>query len=99
MGALINVSLNLDKLDKSKISKSKSGNYYNITISVNDNVNQYGNNVSVFDKQTVEEYSAKADKSYVGNGKVFWTDGTIVAAPKEEPQQAQAATQDVDLPF
>ena len=100
MGALINVSLNLDKLDKTKIVKGKNGNYYNLTVSVNDTTSQYGDNASVFNAQTKEERDAKTAKSYVGNGKVVWTDGTIVTAERqEEPQAAQAATADIDLPF
>ena len=100
MGALINLSLNLDKLDKTKIVKGKNGNYYNLTVSVNDTVSQYGDNASVFNAQTKEERTEKAAKSYVGNGKVVWTDGNIVAVERQaEPQAAQAATADIDLPF
>jgi len=100
MGALINVSVNLDKLDKSKVIKGKNGNYYNLSISVNDQTSQYGDNVSLFNSQTKEEREAKASKSYIGNGKVVWTDGNIVVAERQDqPQQAQAQTAGVDLPF
>jgi hypothetical protein len=98
MGAIINFSLNLDNLDKSKIVKGKKGNYYPLTLSVNDEVSQYGDNVSVFTTQTQEEREAKAKRTYVANGKVVWTDGNIEAAPKEQKQVAQ--TQEVDdFPF
>lgn len=102
MGALINVSVNLEKLDKTKIIKGKNGSYYNLTVSVNDETSQYGDNASVFTTQSKEERDAKASKSYVGNGKVVWTDGNVTLAERQEqPQQAQAApaTADVDLPF
>ena len=99
MGALINLSLNLDNLDKSKVIKGKKGNYYNLTLSVNNETSQYGDNASLFDTQTKEEREAKAARNYVGNGKVVWTDGTIVSAEKQDQPQAQAATADVDLPF
>lgn len=98
MGAIINFSLNLDNLDKSKIVKGKKGNYYPLTLSVNDEVSQYGDNVSVFTTQSQEEREAKAKRTYVANGKVVWTDGNISAAPKEQKQVAE--TQEVDdFPF
>lgn len=97
MGALINVGLNLDKLDKSKIVKTKNGNFYNITVSVNDTTGQYGHNASVFNTLSREERDAKVDYHYVGNGKVVWTDGKIsVAETKKQPQEV---TEDIDLPF
>ena len=100
MGALINVSVNLDKLDKTRIIKGKNGNYYNFTVSVNDQTSQYGDNASLFNTQSKEEREAKAEKVYVGNGKVVWTDGNITMAERQEqPQAAQAAPVAVDLPF
>lgn len=98
MGAIINFSLNLDNLDKSKIVKGKKGNYYPLTLSVNDEVSQYGDNVSVFTTQSQEEREAKAKRTYVANGKVVWTDGNIVAAPKEQKQVAEVQEAD-DFPF
>ena len=82
MGALINVSVNLDKLDKTRIIKGKNGNYYNFTVSVNDQTSQYGDNASLFNTQSKEEREAKAEKVYVGNGKVVWTDGNIATAER-----------------
>jgi hypothetical protein len=101
MSAIINVSLNLDSLNKSKVIKGKKGNYYNITLSVNDQTSQFGDNVSLFDTQTKEERDVKAERNYVGNGKVTWTDGNIVAAERQESQQKQAepVAEDVDFPF
>ena len=100
MGALINVSVNLDKLDKTKIIKGKNGNYYNFTVSVNDQTSQYGDNASLFNTQSKEEREAKADKVYVGNGKVVWTDGNITTAERQElPQAPSPAPAGVDLPF
>lgn len=99
MGALINVSLNLDKLDKTKIVKGKNGNYYNLTVSVNDTTSPFGDNASVFTTQTKEERTAKVAKAYAGNGKVVWTDGIIVAAERQEEPQAQPEPAGIDLPF
>lgn len=100
MGALINVSVNLDKLDKTKIIKGKSGNYYNFTVSVNDQTSQYGDNASLFNTQSKEEREAKVEKVYVGNGKVVWTDGNITTAERRElTAQAIPVAAAVDLPF
>ena len=104
MATLINLNLNVEKLPKEKFVKGKKGVYYNFTISVNDDNNQFGQNVTAFDSQTKEEREAKVAKTYLGNVKVVWTNGDNVdAAPRtDQPQQAQVqAKQEVedDLPF
>ena len=96
MAKLINLSLNVSKIDKSKLFEGKNGSYLNLTVSVNDEEDQFGNNVSCYQQQTKEEREAKADRNYLGNGKVFWSnEGDTVAAP----QQPAAAPQQDDLPF
>ena len=102
MSALINVSINLDKLPKQKIVKGKACNYYNFTLSVNDDTNQYGQNVSVFDSQTKEEREAKKAKDYLGNGQVVWTDGNCTKAvfqSKDNNVKSRQTTVSNDLPF
>lgn len=56
-----------------RIYKGAKGEYLNITISVNDQLDQHGNNVSIWQEQTKEERDAKAQKNYLGNGKILWT--------------------------
>ena len=73
MSAIINLSI-----------KQKDGNYKNYTISINDETNQYGQNVTMFESQSKEEREAKAPKKYIGNGRVVWNSGTIVNAEKQE---------------
>ena len=99
MGAIIRYSLNLDKLDKSKVVKGKKGTYYDLTLTVNDEVSQFGDNVSVYDTQSKEERQAKSARNYVGNGKVVWTDGSITAVTSGEPQAAAVQDDGLDLPF
>ena len=56
MGAIISASIDLAKIDKSKIVAGKNGaKYYNILISVNDEKNQYGQDVSISENQSKEE--------------------------------------------
>jgi hypothetical protein len=98
MSAIINVSLRVDKLPKEKFVSGKDGAvYYNFTISVNDEVNQFGQNVSLTDSQNQEEREAKKPKVYLGNGTVVWTDGSIKTAPKKD--KATPAEVTSDLPF
>ena len=101
MSSLSNVSLRIDKLPKEKFVAGKDGaHYYNGTISINDETNEWGQNVSIIDSQTKEERDAKKPKTYLGNGKVVWNDGKITNATKTEVgASANTATVEVDLPF
>ena len=98
MGSLINLSLRVDKLPKEKFVSGKDGAvYYNFTIGVNDDTNQFGQNVSATDSQTKEEREAKKPKTYLGNGNVVWTDGNIKLADKKV--EATAKEVESDFPF
>ena len=44
-----------------------------ITISVNEKLDNYGNNVSAWESQTKEDQDAKKERIYVGNGKVVYS--------------------------
>ena len=101
MSTLINASIRVDKLPKEKFIKGKDGAvYYNLTISIQDE-SRYGNNVGIFDSQTKEEREAKKSRNYLGNGKVVWTDGSVILAEKEEePEEVVVESEnDKDLPF
>ncbi len=101
MSALLNISIRVDKLPKEKFVQGKNGAvYYNATVSVNDDTNQWGQNVAVTDSQTKEEREAKVAKTYIGNGKVVWTDGNIERAEQQEPQVSDPVqSESNDLPF
>jgi hypothetical protein len=96
MGAIIKASIRVDRLPKEKFIKGKDGAvYYNLTISVNDDT-RYGNNVALMDSQTKEEREAKTQKTYLGNGKVVWTNNIIKLA---ERQETVVESNNDDLPF
>ena len=104
MGALAQISIDLTKLDKTKIVNGKNGQkYYNLNIGINDNSDNYGNNIQVTEPQTQEQRAAKEPKTFYGNGKVFWTDGKIEVAKKNEIVHATIINSNVadnnDLPF
>ena len=99
MSTLINLSLRVDQLPKEKFVAGKDGKvYYNFTVAVNDEANQFGQNVSAYDSQTKEEREAKKSKSYIGNGTVIWTDGNIKAIKKENVAEKANSIAD-PLPF
>ena len=87
-----------------KTLESKNENGIAITVSINDDSNEWGQNISAFVEQTKEQREAKKDRFYVGNGKTFWTDGTIKVAERKEQAVAPAPVAEVsgdseELPF
>lgn len=72
MAKLISASIDLTKIDKSKIVEKDGKKWYNITIALNDEKDTYGNNVAISQGQTKDESAAKVKKVYLGNGKVVW---------------------------
>ena len=102
MASIIKASIDLNKIPKDKIFVGKKGKYLPITITINDEVDQFGNQGPVVVEQTKEEREAKVAKTYLGNVKIVWTNGTNVdTAPRDDaPQQAAPAAQpEADLPF
>ena len=107
MASILATSIDLTKIPKDKIIEGKKGKYLPITITVNDEVDQFGNQGPVIVSQTKEERDMKAEKTYLGNAQVVWTNGQFPQpAPRDggqSPQQASIAAQSVakedDLPF
>lgn len=79
--------------------KTKDGVYKNYTLSINDDTNEYGQNLKMYEEQTKEQREAKATKNYIGNGKIFWTDGNINVAEKVERETVSSSSTEDDLPF
>ena len=94
MSTLISGSIDLSKIDKSKL---KDGKYLQVQISVNDTTDNYGNNVAITVNQTKEEREAKEKKTYLGNAKVVWTDNVIKTADKVDAPSAKVEND--SLPF
>ena len=70
MASIIKASINLTNVPKDKIIQGKKGKYLPITITLNDELDQFGNQGPVVVDQTKEERDAKAAKTYLGNVKV-----------------------------
>ena len=104
MASIIKASINLNEIPKEKIFVGKKGKYLPITITLNNEPDQFGNQGPVVVEQTKDERDAKAAKTYLGNVKVVWTDGNNVdKAPYDSnqptaPASAPAAAEE-DLPF
>ena len=101
MASIIKASINLSEVPKDKIYVGKKGKYLPITITLNDELDQFGKQGPVVVEQTKEERDAKAPKTYLGNVKVVWSNGTNVEpAPRTDaPAPAPAAAPADDLPF
>jgi hypothetical protein len=79
--------------------KTKDGVYKNYTLSISDETNEYGQNLSMYEEQTKEQREAGEKRKYIGNGKIFWTDGKVTKAEAVEKATASTAEVDADLPF
>ena len=98
MATLVTLGINV-----SKLTVNEKG-YANITVALNDEVDNYGNNVSSYNNQTKEEREEKAPKTYVGNGRVVWTNSAPEVAPRPDAElrssdQSMAGREPADLPF
>lgn len=87
-----------------KTIEKKGDKGISLTVSINDESNQYGQNLSAYVSQSKEDRGAKKDRFYVGNGKTFWTDGKITVAEKQQNDSVVSDAvvvddEDEDLPF
>ena len=104
MAGIVKGSINLNMIPKDKIIQGKKGKYIPVSITVNDEEDQFGNFGPIIVDQTKEEREAKVAKTYLGNVRVVWSNGTFPSPPafqggqpKAQPK-ASAAKED-DLPF
>ena len=82
--------------------QGKEGEGVKLTISLSDQPNNFGQNVSVYVAQTKEQRDTKKPLFYVGNGKTFWSKGETPCPQREQPTQAPqpvTAGDEDDLPF
>jgi hypothetical protein len=95
MSKLLSVSIDVTKIKKELLVAGAKGTYLNLTVSLNDEEDKFGNTVSAWQSQSKEEREAKVDRNFLGNGKVIYdSDGAKKPAPAQQPQEEQS-----DLPF
>lgn len=99
MSTIFNFYIDVANLPKEKFEKRKNGKvFYNFTGIINDEPSKYNENVVIFQRQSKEQYEAKVDRIYHGNGSVIWTDGKISAIQKKEKNKYEDLEKN-DLPF
>ena len=105
MAGIVKGSIDLTKVPKDRIIVGKKGKYINIAITVNDEEDQFGNFGPIIVDQTKEEREAKVPKTYLGNVRVVWSNGTFPSPPKYVAPGTETTTTPVtkdeneDLPF
>lgn len=93
----INVSIDVTKIDKSKLFSGKKGTYLDLTTFIDtDNKDQYDNNGFIAQSVTKDEREQGVKGAILGNCKVFYQDGQPQQA--QQPQQAGSEFVD-DIPF
>ena len=93
MSKLLSLSIDVTKINKSELITGEKGTYLNLTVSLNDEADKFGNTVSAWQSQTKEQREAKVNRTFLGNGKVIFD--------SEGKQQQAPQVQEVDdsLPF
>jgi hypothetical protein len=94
MSKLLNVSIDVTKIKKELLISGAKGTYLNLTVSVNDEEDKFGNTVSAWQSQSKEEREAKVDRNFLGNGKVVYDSEQKAPQPKAVVQE-----ESMDLPF
>jgi hypothetical protein len=106
MGQLTNISINLNKVDKSRLTKDKNGNsWLNLTGFINEESDKYGSNGFITQSQSKEEREGGQKLPILGNFKLPMANPTKVqteinpkvnTVPIKAPQPMDL---DDDLPF
>jgi len=93
MSKLVSLSIDVTKIDKSKLYKGEKGTYLNLDVWIDEEADEDWKKVSANQSQTKEERDAKQKKNYVGNGKLVfgWDD--------PEPKTAPDPVTEEDCPF
>ncbi len=104
MALILAASINLNEIPKDKIIVGKKGKYLPISITLNDELDQFGNQGPVIVSQSKEEREAKQPKTYLGNVKLVWTNGEVKKFDNPQQTSAPAAAAPAqaiedDLPF
>jgi len=100
MSKIISAGIDLAKIDKARITLGKNGaKYYNVSIIINDEKDNYGNDCAITEGQTKEERAAKVKAKYIGNGKVVYDSVRGIQPQQAAPAAGSYNIQSDDLPF
>jgi len=87
---MIQLKIDVSKIDKSKLYNGKKGTYLDATLFLNDQVDQYGNHGFIVQSISKEERESGVKGTVLGNVKIF---------QKAEQSENQNTGSDNDLPF
>jgi hypothetical protein len=102
MASIINGSIDLTKIPKDKIIIGKKGKYLPISITINDEQDQFDQDGPIVVQQSKEERESKQAKTFLGNVNVVWSNGQNVEAKIKTngaQPQIKAGEPEDDLPF
>ena len=93
----ISASIDVTKIDKSKLVQGRKGTYLNITAFINlSEVDQYNNNGMVTQSVSSEERTQGVRGAILGNTKVFYKDENNSSRGHSQPDTGFDET---DIPF
>jgi len=99
MAVIFNASIDVTKIDKTKLINGKKGTWLPVTVTINDELDDFDNQGSITIQQSKEERESKEKKTYLGNGRVAWCNDQISnLSPTGGAKKAPEKQQD-DLPF
>ena len=87
---MIQLKIDVSKIDKTKLYNGKKGTYLDATLFLNDQVDQYGNHGFIVQSVSKEERESGVKGAVLGNVKIF---------QKSEQSENQTNGSDNDLPF
>ena len=94
MKKVIQISIDVTKIDKAKLYQGAKGTYLNATLFLNEETDQYGNNGMIVQSVTLQERQAGVKGAILGNAKVN-------QAPQSRPvpNTPIGHVEESDLPF
>jgi hypothetical protein len=92
----ITISIDVSKIDKSRLFKGKKGTYMDLTTFIDlDNLDQYENNGFISQSTSKEERAAGVQTPILGNCKVFFNDNNPSAEQGMPTDTTPVDTSDV----
>ena len=103
----ISISIDVTKIDKSRIYEGTKGKYLKLTTFVDlDNPSQYGDHGFITQETTKEEREAELKLPIIGNSKVFYVDDSLKSGNTYSSQDTRSSSGqkssddfDDDIPF
>ena len=90
----VNISINVNKIEKARLFQGKKGKYLDLTTFIDlDNLDQYENNGFIAQSVSKEEKAQGVQSPILGNCKVFYNDSkSVPVAPTsgENPESFEA---------